>query len=158
LLIRANGLRRGTCFQAKAAGNAAALRRLVDRAFVRIAGARVQPLLELDHIERRPASPLVRDIVVAAHDLAHLGLGQRPPADLHHLAAADVAHPAILQDAQQEVRGDVAVLVLHHTTGALAAVSALKVLTKHSCVCASIAPAEGLGGSKKPWPGGEVEK
>jgi hypothetical protein len=105
-----------------------------------------------------PASPLVRDIVVAAHDLAHLGLGQRPPADLHHLAAADVAHPAILLDAQQEVRGDVAVLVLHHTTGALAAVSALKVLTKHSGVCASIAPAEGLGGSKKPWPGGEVEK
>ena len=49
-----------------------------------VAGACVQLLLELDHIERRQRG-LVRDIVVAPHDLAHLGLGRRPPYGLWYI-------------------------------------------------------------------------
>ena len=76
-----------------------------------LAGAPAQLLLELNHIRRFGPDP---GFVVAAHDLPHLGLCRRTPANFRHLTAANVAYLTNFLKAQHEIRGDVVFLILHH--------------------------------------------
>ena len=76
-----------------------------------VARACTKLLLEFDHVQRLLF--LAYALVITPHDLPHLSPRRLPPANLHDLAAADVAEEAILLDAQNEIGGNVVLLVPH---------------------------------------------